>query len=216
MNNIKRVISLLMMLVLAIALGGCTKKQTLDTPVISLNEAILSWNSIDNASKYEVNVNGDKFETTKLEYDLSYIKAHTFNIKVRAIGDNKKYLDSEESKAINITVQDMVSVEKGEMIADKIRYKVTVEAKEDVLGFVIGIKYDNDKLSLIDGDIKLTQLLPNKWLYDINHTEGEIKIAVTGLDPINVRLKQSLLYLDFLETDDSGTVTIKTYIIDNG
>lgn len=216
MNKITRLFSLLILLILVFVLVGCSKKKTLDTPNISLNEAILTWEAVDHASKYLVTVNEEEYETISLEYNLKSIKANTYHIKVKALGDNKKYLDSADSSGINITVNDKVSIEKDEIVNNKIKYRVIVESKNDVLGFIIGIKYDANKLSITENDIDWTSLLPSTWIYDVNIDNGNIEIAVTGLDDINVRLKQSLVYLDFQVIDQSGDVIIDSYIIDNG
>ena len=215
MKRLVKIISLFLILGLTFVLIGCEEKIVLKAPTIILYETNLSWKPIKNAVKYEVNVNDTKYETVENIYDLKDIEATSINIKVKAIGDGVLYQDSEYSNIISIEVTDRVGLLKGKVIDKTITYKVYVQSVEDVLGFTIDIMYSADKLEITEENVNWSTLLPSTWIYDVYIIDGHIKIAVTGLEAINVRLDQNLLVLNFEVNDKAGIVEIYEYTIDN-
>lgn len=73
---------------------------TLASPNILLDDRTIKWNSVDNALKYEILVDGTYLDyTTKLSYDLD-LDSITHKITVKAIGNGKNIKDSLESNEI--------------------------------------------------------------------------------------------------------------------
>lgn len=70
----------------------------LDTPLVTINlEGVASWNAVDNASSYVYSIdNGVDISTSSLNVQLT----NGQTIKVKAVGDNINYLDSEYSNPV--------------------------------------------------------------------------------------------------------------------
>lgn len=211
-----KILSLFLFLGFVLVLVGCSKPVKLDPPVISLDETVLTWEQITNASGYKVKVNDTEYEVSTNTYDLKSLRESSYNITVRAVGDGKGFLDSDPSESITITPANKVELTHGEVTSGKLIYKVKVSSSADVLGFTFDITYPVDKLSITEDKVTWTNVLPQNWLYDVYVNEGHITIAVTGVDPINVRLVQSLINLEFTVISANAVVNVANYSIDNG
>lgn len=91
------------------------KPETLVAPVLSRSDKKVTWESVTGATGYIVTVNGvagEKIEGT--EYILSATEAGEYTITVKAVGDGKAYLDSEESAPVTIEIANKESVNKPE------------------------------------------------------------------------------------------------------
>jgi hypothetical protein len=79
---------------------------TLSVPVnLKIDETTLTWNAVENAEAYIINVDGDTFEANENSYSLSaFVLMNTYIIKVKAIGDGVVYRDSEWSETIEYVV----------------------------------------------------------------------------------------------------------------
>jgi hypothetical protein len=207
-------LSIFLVLGLVLVLSGCKKPITLDKPTIALNETTVSWEAIANAKAYAIKVNDTEYNVTATSYDLKDIKADSYSIKLKAVGDGKDYLDSEYSNEIKVTPTNKVIVSQGTVSTETVTYKVMVQSNKDVLGFTIDLTYPKDKLVITNNNVVWTELLPEAWVYDVYLVDNHIKIAVTGLDAINVRLEQILIELTFTGTTVE-TITVASYTIDN-
>lgn len=211
-----KILLLLLLTGISLILVGCGKPVELEAPVIKLDETVLSWNLVPNATKYKVSINDESYETTASSYDLKGLDAVSYSIKVTAIGDGKKFANSKSSNIIDIVGgTNNVILEKISSDASTLKYKVRVLSPAYVLGFIIDVKYDPAKLAITENKISWTNLLPNSWIYDINIKDGHVIIAVTGLEPINVKLIQTLINLEFSVTT-TADATIDSFIVDNG
>lgn len=74
-------------------------KVNLNVPVVSLTDDIVKWESVDNALRYEINLN-DEFFYVDIAV-TSYKLQDNDVFKIKAIGDNINYLDSDWSKEVN-------------------------------------------------------------------------------------------------------------------
>lgn len=93
----------------AVVLGvvACTQKQdqgviNLKTPEIVLEGNTVIWDAIDHAEKYEVLVDGEEKETKNPRYTIITDK-ESVTIKVRALGDGIKTMDSGYSNQVTYT-----------------------------------------------------------------------------------------------------------------
>lgn len=74
-------------------------KVNLNTPVVSLTDDIVKWESVDNALRYEINLNDEFFY---VDIAVTSYKLQDNDIfQIKAIGDNINYLDSDWSKEVN-------------------------------------------------------------------------------------------------------------------
>jgi len=207
-------LSIFLILGLMLVLSGCKKPVPLATPVISLNESIVSWEAIPNAKEYSLQVNNTEYKIAETSYDLKNIKADAYTIKLKAISGGKAYIDSEYSNELKINPTDKVIVIPGIVSGETVTYFVKVQSTKDVLGFIIDLTYPEDKLSIADNKIEWLKVIPDAWVHDAYVVDNHIRIAVTGLDAINVRLEQSLMKLTFTGTT-AETITVASYSIDN-
>jgi len=87
-------------------------KNKLATPTnlsIDTDTQILSWDEVENAVKYRVEVNAKSkatYEPTGNQLNLSSLNSNgsqTYTITVQALGDNKNWTDSDKSQSIEYT-----------------------------------------------------------------------------------------------------------------
>ena len=80
-----------------------TPKPRLSAPVLSVDGTTVSWNAVENASGYSVQVNNEAWSKpqTETSYILDRSTAGNYTVRVKALGDDKHYRDSDE---IGITV----------------------------------------------------------------------------------------------------------------
>ena len=212
-----KILSLLLFLGLAITLIGCSKPVELNAPEITLSETVVSWEAVENATGYKVLLNdevvAEKITTTS--YDLKTLREASYKVVVVALGDDDKFTDSKESNIITVTPENKVQLEKGTLTDGKLTYKIKVQSNADVLGFEFYITYPEDKLSITEAKVMKSAIIPSGWVVDANIKDGKINIALTGLDPINVRLLQTGFTLEFTATADAD-ISLTDYVIDNG
>lgn len=107
MKKVSKILTLTFLFILSLSAFVACKKTTavqLKRPTnVQINDNILSWNKVENASGYIVDVSGDKVSgdqksTTENKYDLTELtEPSNYSIKVKTLGDGKKYSDSDWS-----------------------------------------------------------------------------------------------------------------------
>lgn len=208
-----KILSLFLFIGFSLLLVGCDKAVKLTAPVISLDEVTLSWEAVENAESYSVKVNDKEFSTNTTSYDLKDVIESTYEITVIAKGDGKDFLDSDDSNKITVTPANKAELVKVSLTDDKLVYKLKVSSNAEVFGLYFEIKYPNDRLS--DAKVTFKPIIGNDWIYDVNITESRIKIAATEEKPINVRLLQSVLTIEFTAADNQAFAVLDSFIIDN-
>ncbi len=112
------ILLLLIGIILTIILLTNKKEEKLNTPVITLNENVVTWLPVENASGYQLDIDGVIYNVNSTV--LNQLIQENQSIKVKAVGDGKKYLDSEWSNII-----------KYEIITNK--YTITWKNGDDIL-----------------------------------------------------------------------------------
>lgn len=103
------IIAILLITSLAVTLVACTDyddegRVVLKTPSLTVNGNTVSWSSVKNADKYGIVLNDDEAnEITITGTTYTVVLGGTNNIKVRAIGDLKKYGYSAYSENASVT-----------------------------------------------------------------------------------------------------------------
>lgn len=103
------IIAILLITSLAVTLVACTDyddegRVVLKTPSLTVNGNTVSWNSVKNAEKYGIVLNDDEAnEITLTGTTYTVILGGTNTIRVRAIGDLKKYGYSAYSENASVT-----------------------------------------------------------------------------------------------------------------
>ncbi len=65
---------------------------------VAATDALLTWDRVENASGYIVKIDHNEYETSECSYDLSQLSGYdSYDIKVLALGDGKRFTDSDWS-----------------------------------------------------------------------------------------------------------------------
>lgn len=81
--------------------------EQLDQPVISRDGNNIVWEDVENATGYEVYIDDVLYGSILLEspFNFSLLEPNIYNIKIKALGDDSYYIDSEFSDAIEIVLE---------------------------------------------------------------------------------------------------------------
>ena len=154
----KRITIMLVLLCIAacfLGLAACKKNEptTLSPPTgLKVNdEEILTWDKVDGASSYLVEIDDKSYETTTNSLDiLTYtLEYKTYEIKVTAYGDLNNYLDSKPSKVLEYTVPE-VSGLKFKLINDEDAYMITGFDKTQGGKLIIPAEYEGKPVVEVD------------------------------------------------------------------
>ncbi len=146
----KRITIMLVLLCVAACFCGfaaCKNDEptTLSPPTgLKVNdEEILTWDKVDGASSYLVEIDGKRYETTTNSFDIfTYtLEYKTYEIKVTAYGDLDNYLDSKPSQVLEYTVSE-VSGLKFKLINDEDAYRVSGFDKTQGGKLIIPAEYE--------------------------------------------------------------------------
>ena len=78
---------------------------SLNTPSITMQQNVLTWEKVDNASYYSVFINEEEYTTTANKFDISpYINSGEYEINVKAVKDGFFGGSSELSNTLTIAV----------------------------------------------------------------------------------------------------------------
>ena len=141
--------------------AGCEKKpQILDAPQnIRVENNVLIWDEVENASGYVVFYSDEEHETTEPRYDFSDIENYEpFHVEILAVGDGKNYLNSDWAKYV-CTLNDLSYG----VLDGVLDYKLT----SDKTGYTVSL---NKSLAIIQ-DRKEKENLPEE-IYIPDYFEG--------------------------------------------
>lgn len=189
----------------------------LAVPVInsSIEQGILRWEKVLNATGYHVSINDVIYETNETSYDLSNIILDNYQIKVKAIGDAVTYRDSEYSELLELSPSNMYILSIDDSVTDIIKTNISVSSDKAIYGFTFDISYESVNLTITEEDINIESIIPEDWVYDIYIKDGHILVSMTGLEPIQLRLNQLLLTLEFQLVGPTYSIKVESYFIDN-
>lgn len=189
----------------------------LAVPVInsSIEQGILRWEKVLNATGYHVSINDVIYETNETSYDLSNIILDNYQIKVKAIGDAVTYRDSEYSELLELSPSNMYILSIDDSVTDIIKTNISVSSDKAIYGFTFDISYESVNLTITEEDINIESIIPEDWIYDIYIKDGHILVSMTGLEPIQLRLNQLLLTLEFQLVGPTYSIKVESYFIDN-
>ena len=136
--------------------GDGTQKPTaftLETPVIEYDEEnnIVSWNEIQNAEKYLLKVNGVEREIEETQAQVDIEEESNYTISVKALGDGKEYLDSEEA-SISGYRQDQNEVYYKNIESNIYKFFETYKFDGRFLTYVkdiLNVEYEDNKLTVL-------------------------------------------------------------------
>lgn len=113
MKNLQKVFILVITIFICSIISGCANNNKnsnpdtsnsvqLSAPVPTWNNGVISWDSVDNASKYEVSINNIISYTyeTEIKIDVSTSLQH-YDIKIKSISEDLNYTNSEFSDELS-------------------------------------------------------------------------------------------------------------------
>lgn len=154
---------------------GCETNRvpkTLEAPTIVLEENVISWNEINDATSYAIFINGSlQMETEATTYKITETNVGTYNIAVKALGDQQTYFDSTYSNVVQYIVSSStMTIEEVKHVAD-LAGKTGTEVT--FIGTVIG--FDSMGYAHVSdgtGSIYVRAMNPNLILHQ--------KVKITG------------------------------------
>ena len=171
----------ILMIVLAVAMvfsmvAGCAPKAIkLDAPVVTVDDnGVATWKAVANASSYtykiddgkEVNVNTNKVALTDGQ-----------SIQVKAVGDGKKFTDSDYSAAVTYKapeVKDLTGLPQPEL-----GYYISnadVIEESDTVRYIVYTTNESSAENYNQIAVRKGEKTEDGWVY------GEENVAVTGMD----------------------------------
>ncbi len=125
----------------------------LETPVVEYDEEnnIVSWNEIENAEKYLLKVNGVEQEVEETQAQVDIEEKSNYTISVKALGDGKEYLDSEEA-SISGYRQDQNEVYYKNIESNIYKFFDTYKYNGKYLTYVkdiLNVEYEDNKLTVL-------------------------------------------------------------------
>ncbi|MDE6661054.1 MAG: hypothetical protein K2J93_04480, partial [Anaeroplasmataceae bacterium] len=105
----KKIIFAIFSLILLVFLASCDTRvvpTTLSAPTITISENVVSWEEVEHADSYIVNLNGTALEAqTTTNYTISATEAGEYTVKVKAISKNHDmYIDSDYSNSVTYSI----------------------------------------------------------------------------------------------------------------
>jgi 2',3'-cyclic-nucleotide 2'-phosphodiesterase (5'-nucleotidase family) len=215
----KRIFSIFLCLFTLCYLVSCGTKK-LETPEVILMNEIAKWDSIDNASYYEVDIDGNiiqlenNINTKKLEDGQS--------LKVRAIGDKNKYRDSDWSNTVTYKSTSTIKLDipvitisndgvaSWDSVSKATKYVYMIDDKEE-------IETNNLSVQLEEGQfIKVKAIGDGNKIIDSNYSKGYYYISnVTKINDLTSDEEYSVFgsvvginNSGFIVADDEGYVLV--------
>lgn len=183
-----------------------TLSPALQTPVLSLNKTIISWQVIDGAGCYEVYLDGTLFDTViTTEYDFKWEFVGTKQVTVKAIAtQGNGYLNSNVSQALSVTLNaEILAVPSGLTLQNGVLSWDTVEGASSYLIYNNGEEYTtvNTNSFVISNDLKNadTSAVQVQAL-------GEPHIASSLSEEINVGKYSELNPVEITSSEEFGAI----------
>jgi hypothetical protein len=165
---------------------------------------ILTWTAVENAKKYIIDIDGTEYKADEANYSLDeLIEIKVYEIKVKAIGDDEIYFDSDWSEIIKHTVSTTLNVPNGLEIEGKTLTWTAVDNAKSYLIDIDGTEYKADEAAYsLDElvDIKIYEIkikaigddeiyFSSEWSGIKNYTATEKLNAPQGLEIEGTTLK---------------------------
>jgi len=119
----------------------------LQTPTLSLSGNQLSWNSIQNAGSYDIDIDGQITNVNTTSYSLSGLtQNNTYIIKVKANGSNG-YADSDWSNTVYYVVSDIVGPTSPDAVEQRFKNYISREYYEQLFPNRFGTRNWKDDIA---------------------------------------------------------------------
>lgn len=230
----KRVFSPILIILVSIFLLACCSfyiPLKLDTPILFHNstEETISWNNVKNTEKYDVYINNSLFKTlkaqqgtNKFDYGVELTTNGLYVIKVKAIGDGKKYTTSDFSEKITIKIGEEESasdavisgynlVNQSSEAPQSLELNGTVLSwpfAENIKCYIVGIFNNDTGTNYYEIDSNYIDLS----LYESGNEVLYVRVGSVYNDDNNVYFSNNLFYSPL----NKNTFTSNYFIFDGG
>lgn len=161
-NYMKRALSLLIIFIVALLLLGCKHTNTRLNPPVNLRiqDNVLYWDSVPNATGYEVYINLVKYDIEINQFNLDFLTPGTYEIRVKAISTihQPSYLSS----PLNHTVEPNILVPKNLKISESV---LTWDIIDNTTGYIVLI---NDRTYEVNDNHFDLSFLAENHFYNIS------------------------------------------------
>jgi hypothetical protein len=201
---------------------------------LEINDKILTWEEVDNAKSYIIDIDGEEYKADEAEYSLDkLIEIKVYEIKIKAIGNGEIYFDSEWSEIIKYTVSMNLNAPSGLEIDDKILTWGEVENAESYIIDIDGMEKtsENANYSLDElVDIKIYEIkikaigdgeiyFDSDWSEVVKYTVSTNLTAPNGLQIIDKTLTWDAVpnaasYTVWINEAEKGTVDGTEYFLE--
>jgi hypothetical protein len=173
---------------------------------LEINDKILTWEEVENAERYIIYIDGEEKPSENASYSLDeLIEIRVYEIKVKAIGDGKKYLNSKWSEIIKHTVSTNLTAPKDLQI-EGTTLKWT--AVKHAASYMVWINGDNK------GTVESTEYslgyLTETGVYEIKIKaigDGEIYFNSDWSKPENYIIPTANLHFDPIDGGEAYSVS---------
>ena len=107
MKHITKILPVCCVMFVALLFAGCSIK----APTVSVDGCLVSWDWVNNATSYEIDVNGTSYYTTENYYNIAPLIQENRTIKeirVKALTTNKFLTNSGYSDVVSVAVGDQI------------------------------------------------------------------------------------------------------------
>ena len=167
---------------------------------ITVENNLISWNRIENATGYKISIDGEENEVTPPIFDLSGItKPKSYNIRIKALGNKIEHFDSNWSQSVIVTrlPAPVLQITKTKLIWNQINgnsgYELYCNDK-----YMAHIKKDVTEYDLlnINADYKFQIQTKGDNFYILDSPFSE-KVSVKKLDmPSNLQINETQMSWD--------------------
>jgi len=186
----------LLLIILLFILSGCvTNDDQLDFPrSLHLNQEVLSWDAVEDATFYTLNINGETYNTSELFFNLNFLDNGSYEIKILAYYGE---IYSEYSPVFNVVFERDYTAPQNVVIVDEIF--LTWDAIEFVTSYSIWMDEEEIALTWVPSyDLSLLTLNVNQphsfqvtGNYGVHSTLKSIPVEYTYLPRIGNTLLET-------------------------
>ena len=159
-----------------------TVATALQTPTVTLSGNVASWGAVDGAVAYRINVNGTEQETDSLQYTSD----ESFIIKVKALGDGKKHLDSDWSASVTYIKPTSTKIDAPQVTLTG--NKATWTAVQNAEYYVISVNGVESNITALEYSSSSDYTLKVKAIARNGFVDSDWSNEVTYTAPVAVKL----------------------------
>ena len=222
MKSIKRLFIVSIIIICSFIIIGCSNKNNntspepqgpikLSAPILTWDNGTISWNAVDNATKYEVSLNNEITYTynTSINVDISNNIKH-YDVKVKSISEDLNYINSNFSEELKFDTIKLYT-------PNNLLYKINHSEHKVLLSWRVKDLYADSYELYINGNYH-SSIPSNEIDIQINENESYIAnniVCSYNLDGKLFNVGRNSFYIKavsnnkfYLNSDDSASLWI--------